>query len=238
MNNKYTLKRALLDINKKYKNTSYASNLYIMEVPETYNYEINNIKEFSLPFDEMTIIGKTIDNISVFKLKQIDPETITVISKLFDKDMFEYTYTYTDDLGIHMDAKQLEKVMGMYATDQHIRGLGNTIIAIFSGLTKMLSEKDTYKAKFKRTPKMMSGGYRFLDITYVSKKKQLPKDIQGFTMGRVNWSHSFSVCGHWRRTKGIGKDRQGVRCVDKYTWVVPHEKITHLNKVNKLRVVK
>ena len=36
---------------------------------------------------------------------------------------------------------------------------------------------------------------------------------------RLEYSHAFSVRGHWRRFDGIGKDRQGNRKVQGFTWV-------------------
>lgn len=56
--------------------------------------------------------------------------------------------------------------------------------------------------------------------------------------GRIEWSHRWFVRGHWRKHVGLGKDRQGVYCVEGFTWVTEHEKgPEHLPTIKKVRVV-
>lgn len=40
----------------------------------------------------------------------------------------------------------------------------------------------------------------------------------------IDWSHRWEVAGHWRRIRGVGKDRTGRYLVPGATWVRPHEK--------------
>lgn len=40
--------------------------------------------------------------------------------------------------------------------------------------------------------------------------------------GKIDWSHRFEVRGHWRKHEGVGKDRNGQRNVEGYTWVSDH----------------
>jgi len=40
----------------------------------------------------------------------------------------------------------------------------------------------------------------------------------------IDWQHSWNVCGHWVRIRGLGKDRSGKRIVKGMTWRVPHIK--------------
>lgn len=56
----------------------------------------------------------------------------------------------------------------------------------------------------------------------------------------VNWSHSWSVRGHWRRLnnpESIGLDREGNRTTLGYTWVNSYKKGTG-ELLNKTRIVK
>lgn len=54
----------------------------------------------------------------------------------------------------------------------------------------------------------------------------------------INWSHRWSVRGHWRTCKGIGKDREGNYCVENFTWVKSHTKGPEdLPVIKKQRVV-
>lgn len=40
----------------------------------------------------------------------------------------------------------------------------------------------------------------------------------------IEWSHRWTVRGHWRKVAGIGKDREGKYTQSAFTWVLPHEK--------------
>lgn len=54
----------------------------------------------------------------------------------------------------------------------------------------------------------------------------------------VNWSHQWSVRGHWRRVPTVGKDREGNLTVKGFTWVVPHVKGPEASElISKVRIV-
>lgn len=54
----------------------------------------------------------------------------------------------------------------------------------------------------------------------------------------IDWSHRFEVRGHWRRTAALGKDREGIYCVEGYTWVREHVRgPEHVPLIKKTRVV-
>lgn len=40
----------------------------------------------------------------------------------------------------------------------------------------------------------------------------------------IDWSHRWHVRGHWRAIEGMGKNREGVYCVEGNTWVSAHVK--------------
>jgi hypothetical protein len=40
----------------------------------------------------------------------------------------------------------------------------------------------------------------------------------------IEWSHRWSVRGHWRTVPGLGKNREGQYSVTGHTWVSEHEK--------------
>jgi len=65
--------------------------------------------------------------------------------------------------------------------------------------------------------------YKVRELVFVTptKMKSSASTIVGHT---VDWSHRWEVRGHWKKVKGIGKNREGQYIVNKLTWVVPHEK--------------
>lgn len=67
------------------------------------------------------------------------------------------------------------------------------------------------------------------------KKKYGVSDL--FNSYNIDYSHRFFVRGHWREFNGIGKNRDGIRDVKGFTWVVPYVKgDEHLPIINKARV--
>jgi hypothetical protein len=57
---------------------------------------------------------------------------------------------------------------------------------------------------------------RIVRIVPKKEKERTPPLTPG---GVVDWSHRWEVRGHWRRVKGIGKDRAGDYSVVGHTWV-------------------
>ena len=72
--------------------------------------------------------------------------------------------------------------------------------------------------------------YTYISRTIDAMKARMQTDVE--------WSHCWKVMGHYRRIKGIGKNRRGERCIPNRTWVVEHKKQTHLDYVDKVRIVR
>jgi len=77
---------------------------------------------------------------------------------------------------------------------------------------------------------------RINKVVHIAPKKEIDS-VTPVQPGKViDWSHSWLVRGHWRRIKGIGKDREGNYCINGQTFVVPHQKGTG-EVVKKVRIV-
>lgn len=50
------------------------------------------------------------------------------------------------------------------------------------------------------------------------------KSVQSLYGGPIDWQHSWSVRGHWRKCATIGKDREGNYSSPGFTWVKDHQK--------------
>lgn len=90
-----------------------------------------------------------------------------------------------------------------------------------SGLTRKYSS-----IKGVPTPKT----YTYMSRSATSVKSMMSRD--------PNWSHCWKVMGHYRKHTGIGKNRQGERCIPGKTWVKEHYKQTQLDYVDKVRIVR
>lgn len=64
--------------------------------------------------------------------------------------------------------------------------------------------------------------FRISKVVYVSPKKSV-STVESSTSRQIDWSHRWTVRGHWRKVAAIGKDREGLP-ISGHTWVRPHEK--------------
>lgn len=68
-----------------------------------------------------------------------------------------------------------------------------------------------------KTPKEL---HKIRRIVIVHPNPQ--KTIQKYNGIPIDWSHRWSVRGHWRKVRGLGKDRNDDYSVSGYTWVHDH----------------
>jgi len=75
-------------------------------------------------------------------------------------------------------------------------------------------------------------------VVYVTPKREV-KNLLSSVKQEIDWSHQWTVRGHWRNITGkIGKDRDGNPMAD-YTWINNYIKgPEHAPLVNKVRVVR
>jgi len=88
---------------------------------------------------------------------------------------------------------------------------------------KKLANRRTGLEKTKQRIRIGSGKEKRIHtirrIVHVCSKNNIIKYEKKLIMRKIDWSHRWSVRGHWRIAKGIGKDRTGDYCVSGYTWV-------------------
>lgn len=71
---------------------------------------------------------------------------------------------------------------------------------------------------FNREPKTRKKIKSIRDIVYVRPKKST-QDVYDRKNKRLEFSHRFEVRGHWRKIRGIGRDRQGKYVINGFTWI-------------------
>lgn len=94
-------------------------------------------------------------------------------------------------------------------------------LACLSNLCDDLNRDDVYVAKeiFSHTNKR-TGREITNDLVYVCREQEIKYRYPKSNF-KLDWKHSWSVFGHWRRVGGIGKNKEGERCVIGKTWVIP-----------------
>jgi hypothetical protein len=63
--------------------------------------------------------------------------------------------------------------------------------------------------------------YKIREIVRVIPPSQ-KKQTEALFSKEIDWTHRYEVRGHWRRIKGIGKDRSGRYGISNFTWVTDH----------------
>jgi hypothetical protein len=105
----------------------------------------------------------------------------------------------------------------------------SNVDSVYAPISIYLAKLNNRTANFKftaRTKCRFNGKKETIKIKanaiYIDPSKRC-SDTQFFNQN-IEWSHSWEVRGHWRSFKGTGKNRQGEKNVDGWTWVKPHKK--------------
>jgi hypothetical protein len=77
---------------------------------------------------------------------------------------------------------------------------------------------------------------RIKSIIHITPKRNT-KTVSTESKRIINWSHAWTVRGHWRKVSGIGKDRDGIESVKGHTWIKSYIKGDG-ELVKKSRIVK
>jgi hypothetical protein len=108
----------------------------------------------------------------------------------------------------------------------------------FSKNSTVGTMKSPSRIKFRDPKTGEKRTHKIRKVVTVFPKKMSEDDFTYAESEGVDFSHRFSVRGHWRKVAGIGKNRQDEYCVQGFTYVCEHEKgPEHLPVINKTRVV-
>lgn len=110
-----------------------------------------------------------------------------------------------------------------------------TFLRPFSRQYAIGTVKTSERIKFKRDGEKIIHKIRQV-IHVCSKTKSSIREAE--EKYQIDWSHRWSVRGHWRQIPGLGKDRAGDYVVRGWTWVSDHIKgPEHKPFVEKTRVI-
>lgn len=105
------------------------------------------------------------------------------------------------------------------------QGLYNWCMELMSVMLEKLSSQkigiELVREKFKIGSGKTKRYHKIRRVIHVSPKREISEAKS--SMGReIDWTHRFSVRGHWRDHDGIGKDRDDNYCIEGKTWVKSH----------------
>jgi len=145
---------------------------------------------------------------SCFLVKEINP-----------RDYIIFIYDHSKDLiasikknGLYGNEKEVYTTTLEYIKSEYLQRLKQPDIGQIS-TNKKIKIKTGSKNKTKEIRK----------IVVIGSGKHKQKKLDGM---KISWdySHRWEVRGHWRKCKGMGKDREGDYCIERFTWVKAHEK--------------
>ena len=197
------------------------------------------IEDINLPFQNIWL--KLKDNVFMF-LREYSPEIITgtMYTTNYMCEMPKYanvTGTLNIPFTIRVKNGTISSDLDVPLIKEHMPILMESTFQVaiqvgeaLNNLSKKQVAVDTdtsghseyYRRKRKPTIKIPQR-----PIYYVlgDKKEDVTKKYNSIkSMGRLEYSHSFKVRGHWRSIdeKSLGKDRNGNYGIKGYTWVVEH----------------
>lgn len=146
---------------------------------------------------------------------------------------FDFSYRDMGDRGVvcdYSDNDHLRSIPGK-ETEMHLV-LVNSLV--FDFLDLIHKDKDIREGKERKRLKVKGTKKKYNDLTIIHLCKY--QNIPTHQNKNIEWSHSWKVRGHWRKTNNLGKDRNGLRNQVGRTWVVPSVKQKHLPFLNKTRV--
>jgi len=224
-------------------------NIYYLPSELVGRPKIEDLQKFlDLPYDSLSIIAPLPDgSYSIVDVVQHSPSDISISTNMISKKLalgflvlnFRLDMRITDQ-GLGYKAVEIEASNSV--DDETVKMLVSYITNVVVNLCLTLQKKETVisdkEAIYNIDKKLVKhkNRYRNRDIRFVSTKKYISNSP--ILKKVVNWTHSFSVSGHWRKVKGVGKNRVGEYCIDGATWVNPCIKNKELEFINKVAVIK
>lgn len=234
---------------KDFIRDDYTENKFVLDIDDRFNKVEPDLKQYSMPFEKTSIyLEKTqlsrkftenftkakVTITSHIKVKQLDPNTMCVqVDQYSNYPRGKASSFFVLEIKEDEEGKVLHKVQ--YEKENPLnQSFSESIINVIRRFNLSRMEKEYVQATRSKTVKIGKKKFETRRITYVTHKRYVNSNP---TYRELEWTHCFSVSGHWRKVKNIGKDRNGDYCVDGYTWVKPCEKNKHLPKIDKLRVL-
>ena len=103
---------------------------------------------------------------------------------------------------------------------------------------KFVPTKSNEKIKIKIKKDGHSPNAKISDILIISRRQSSDEKNMGDGQGKPR-TFRWEVSGHWRKMDGVGKNMEGIYCVENRTWVSEHEAgDKKLPLIKKIRVIK
>ena len=234
-------KTELFDLRLKDSDYKVSVNLINDEIPYIENYT-----DYALPFERQFVkLPKENDiSISMF-IGEYAPTIITGTLFLNFNGLYDATaFTILSDGKVQINFIKDEEHYKKYTTMAVMTTL-QIVLGVLTKLNKhtVVEDKPIGVVKYYRRKLAPTIKVKDRPIYYVLDKKYKSSESYRFCIknpiGKLSPTHAFKVRGFWRTFNGkqLGKNREGERVVEGYTWVKEHVR-GHGDLKKKLRVVK
>jgi hypothetical protein len=172
---------------------------------------VEGLEKFSL---NMGFIGERLPSDSIRLILVSENGSFELVSFFSDN---EHLYYYSDIGESSIDPIEMTSLMGSAYTRSCV-ALSNTLRDVESN--KIYSCKRNMDYSSKRNGRFIPN-----EVVFFSREK-ISVTIGGQSFNKIDWKHSWSVIGHWRNVKTLGKNRIGKYCEIGRTWIRPSIKGT------------
>lgn len=165
-----------------------------------YDHE-NDPGELDLPFK--TCSFERLDDLggyACYLINEVEPRSYQIYALTKNKGQYYLLFSSTDSMTVAFKNK-------------------------INSFLRQIKHGKTGIENVKETVRIGSGASREIHkirrIVHVCNKREYLK-ARSVTGKPIDWSHQWSVRGHWRRVNGLGKDRNDDYSVHGFTWVTDH----------------
>jgi hypothetical protein len=205
----------------KIRKESSVKNMPPIDLFETYiiDPDVSDLNDYKIftdaPDDNDEYSTDVVDDMTRFILNNMPTDSVRLLIKFrgnYELVSFinngEHIFYYSDfidkaDVRMSLAELYILSIITFHNTVKHMAS--NTIYV----------NKRDFTFKNKRNGRLITNSFVFFSR---SKKE---RTICGQTFNKIDWKHSWSVIGHWRKIRRLGKNRQGDYCVIGRTWVNP-----------------
>lgn len=168
---------------------------------------------------------KMSDTIIGFGMFEICPENYVCIfisnNKATTKDEEKFELGETERISVFPFSFEAKKEV---MPSRYIDLIKATLSRLDRSKLHYVQNNQEIKERGRIDRKLVKIKYKPSDVIYLSDLRTIKKDFPEVVKRIINkHAYAYEVAGHWRKCEGtIGKDRNGLRGVNGYTWVVPH----------------
>jgi hypothetical protein len=180
------------------------------------------LRDISLPFDKIFIETPVIPIKFTSYFKEDDKKTPFVLGCFYEESSPGNIHASTICLYIDQNNMFYSSIWSrvFISEKEYLSGEDGYIQAKILHNLMNFKKSEFITGLSKAKEKTRNGREIISDIVIVHKSNS--KSVETKHSVRIDWKHCWEVSGHFRRIRGLGKDRSGQRRLPNITWVVPH----------------